>query len=131
MHVIEIEAKGDKFIRVDGTDYQLAFPLPIVVELEAKIGRSMKTGGDWLRIQTKEVRDILFLGFKTHHKDAEEVADKIAARLEPEEIDNVINAICAATCPKALAKWQEELEKLRDRLKKGLTLPNVPGADAR
>jgi capsule polysaccharide export protein KpsE/RkpR len=90
----------------------------------------MKSATDWLKIQTKEVRDILEAGFTHYHpEEAKQVADDISVALEPEEIENVIDGLCVVACPKAMARLQEEMEKVRARLKKGLPpLPNAPGA---
>ena len=131
MSAIEIAVKQPKIFRVDGNDYALLFTVPAVAELEEKLGRSMKSATDWLRIQTKEVRDILEAGFTHYHPDeASIVADAICTCLEPEELEKVIDALCVAACPRAMAKLQEEMEKVRVRLSKGQPpFPNAPGAD--
>lgn len=130
--VLEITFKQSKIFRVGDKDYSLVFTVPVVAALEEKLGRSMKSAADWLRIQTKEVRDILEAGFTHHHpEDAKTIADTICDMLEPEEIENVIDALCVAACPKAMARLQVEIEKIKERAKKGLPpLPNVQSADA-
>lgn len=130
-NVIEIAVKERKIFRVGERDYSLVFMLSTIAELEEKLGRSMKSAADWLHIQTKEVHDILEAGFSHYHpEEAKDVADTICEALDPEQIENVIDGLCVAACPKAMARLQEEIEKVRARLKKGLPLPNVPGADA-
>lgn len=128
---LEIEAKSRKIIRVGGKDYALVFRLPIVAALEEKLGRSMKSAADWLRIQTKEVPAVIEAGLTDYHpNDAKSVAETICSTLDPEEIEHVIDALCVAACPKAMARLQEELEKYRERMKQGLPVPNAQSADA-
>lgn len=130
MEVIEIKVKAPKVFRVNGEDYRLSFSLAATAELEEKLGRSMKYVSDWLRIQTKEVRDILAAGFYIFHpNEAERVADAIAAELDPEEIEHVIDGLCVAAFPKAMARLHEEMQKAQERIQKGLSaLPNGQGA---
>lgn len=132
MDVLKIEAKGRKIIRVGERDYALAFPLNTVAELEEKLGRSMKMGADWLRLQTREVQPTLAAGFRLYHPDeADSIAETICSTLDPEEIDNVIEALCVATCPKTMERVKKAMEEAQERLKKGLSpLPNGVGADA-
>jgi hypothetical protein len=131
--ILEIAVKERKVFRVDGSDFVLTFPVAVVVELEIKLGHSMKTAIDWLNIKTSEVRDILEAGFRRYHRsEAGNVADAICEALDPEEISTVIDGICAAACPKAVARIQEQMAKARERIQKGLpALPNAPGADVR
>jgi hypothetical protein len=135
MKVIEIKAKDRQIFRVGEAEglereFSVAFPLSVVAELEDKLGRPMRSPSDWLRIQTKEVRDILEAGFSYYHPEAAKgVADLICLTLDPEGIESVIDALCFAACPKAMARLQEEMDKARERAKKGLAaLPNVPCA---
>lgn len=132
MDVLKIEAKGRKIIRVGERDFALAFPLNVVADLEEKLGRSMKTAADWLRLQTKEVQPTLAAGFRLYHPEkADAVAETICSSLDPEEIDNVIEALCVAACPKAMERVKKAMEEAQERLKKGLApLPNGVGADA-
>jgi len=132
MTVLEMGVKQRKIFRVGERDYSLAFTVPIVAELEVTLGRSMKSAADWLRIQTKEVRGILEAGLKHYHPDeAANVAEAVSLALDPEEIEVVIDGLCVAACPKAMARLEAELEKARARAKRGLSpLPNVPGVDA-
>lgn len=128
MEVLEIAVRQAKVFLVDGVEYRLEFPLPAVAEMEKKLGRSMKSPADWLNTKTEEVRDILAAGFSRNHpEDAERIADAICEYLEPEQINTVIDALCWAACPKAMARIQEQIEKSRDRAKAGL-LPNVQSA---
>lgn len=131
MSVLEIETKSRKILRVGGRDYALAFPLTIVADLETKLGRSMKAAPDWLHIETREVKTILEAGLAYYHADeANAVAERICETLDPEEIDTVIEALCVAACPKAMERIQKAVEEARERIQKGLPLPNVQGADA-
>jgi hypothetical protein len=116
--VLEIEVKQAKIIRVDGKDYDLAFPLSVVVDLENKLGRSMKSAPDWLQITTAEVPIILEAGLSPGRPDdeAKTLATLICAVLNPEEISTVIDGLCAAACPKAMARIMAEMEKARKRM---------------
>ena len=68
---------------------------------------------------------------QARHKDeADAVVEAIDGALGPEQIETVIDAICTANWPDATRRYKEELEKLRERVRKGLPLPNVPSADA-
>jgi hypothetical protein len=128
MKAVEIAVKQPKAVRVDGTDYFVEFPVPAVVEIEAALGRPMRGIADWFRIQPSEVCPVLAAGFRKHHPEsADGLAEQICDSLEPEEIEIVIDGLCAAAFPKAMAKVQAEMEKLR---KKGAALPNVQSADA-
>lgn len=133
--VLEIAIKQEqaKVIRVDGKDYSLTFPLPVVVDLEAKLGRTMKSAPDWLRIETAEVPAILEAALSSEHPDdAKDVTAAICAGLDPEAISTVIDALCWAACPKAMDRIKADMDKAMERAKKGLTpFPNVQGADAR
>ena len=129
--VLEIAVKERKIIRVGDRDYSLVFPVPVVAALEETIGRSMKSTADWLRIQTKEVQAVLEAGLSHYHpQEAKDLAATLCTMLEPEEIENVVDALCVAACPKGMARLKEEIEKARVRFNKGLPLPNVQGADA-
>lgn len=130
--VLEICVKQSKIFLVGDKDYSLVFTVPVIAALEEKLGRPLKSAGDWLRISTSEVRDILEAGFKKHHpEEAEEIADTICDLLDPEQLETVIDALCVAACPKAMARLDEEIKKAQERARKGLTpLPNVPSADA-
>ena len=130
--VLEIGVKQSKIFRVGEKDYSLVFTVPVIAALEEKLGRSLKGAADWFRIKTSEVRDILEAGFTKHHpEEAADIADTICNLLDPEEIENVIDGLCAAACPKAMARLELEIEKARERTKRGLPpLPNVPSADA-
>jgi plasmid stability protein len=131
MQALEIGVKQRQLLRVDDRDFAIVFPLPIVAELEETLGRSMKIPADWLRIKTAEVRDILEAGLKTYHPDeAAATADAVSKGLDPEQIETVIAALCAAACPKAMAHLEKEIEKARARARKGLALPNAQSADA-
>ena len=128
MDVLEIAVKQRKIIRLGKRDFSLAFTVPVVVALEEKIKRPMRGAADWLRIQTSEVRDILEAGFTHYHPEAAKgAADMICDTLAPEEIEHVIDALCWAACPKAMERLQAEVDKLRERAKQGLPLPNAPG----
>lgn len=131
--VLEIAVKERRIIRVaERGDFALAFTVREVAALEDKLGRSMKSAADWLNIKTKEVRDILEAGFRHYHPDeAGALADEICSVLGPEEIEHLIDAICVAACPKAMARIQDEIVKIRERMKKELPpLPNGVSADA-
>lgn len=128
MNVIEIKTKDRQLFRVGERDFSIAFPLPMVAELEDKVGRPMRSPSDWLRVKTSEVQAILEAGFKHYHPtEAGSVATQISETLDPEGIETVIDALCWAACPKAMGRLQEEMDKARERAKKGLQLPNVPG----
>lgn len=131
--ILEITVQREpKVIRVDGKDYSLTFPLPIVVDLESKLGRPMKSAADWIRIKTEEVPAILEAALSSEHPDeAKDVATAIGSALDPEEISTVIDGLCEAACPKAMERIRAEMEKARERVQKGLApFPNVQGADA-
>lgn len=131
MEALEIAVKERKIFRMDGRDYALVFPLPVVVALEEKLGRSMKLAVDWFRIETHEVQAVLEAGLSSlHPEEAREIAQKVADALDPEEIGTVIDGLCAAACPKAMAKIEAAMAKARERAAKGLEpLPNGQGAD--
>jgi hypothetical protein len=95
------------------------------------LGRSMKTAGDWLRIQVKEVQAVLEAGLTHYHpEEAKSVAEAVAITLDPEELESVIEALCWAACPKAMERVQAALEKARQRVLEGLPpLPNGQSAD--
>ncbi len=128
--VLEIAVKERKIFRLGERDYSLTFTVPVVAALEEKLGRSMKGAADWFRIQTREVQDVLAAGFTHYHPDeAGDVAKQICDALDPEELETVIDALCVAACPKAMARLKVEIEKAQSRIKKGIS-PNVQGADA-
>lgn len=109
---ITVEQKQTKIIRVDGEDYSLKFPLPVVAALEIKLGRPMKSTLDWIRIRSEEVPPILEAALSTEHPDeAKDITAAICSALNPEEIGTVIDGLCAAACPKAMALLQAEIEK--------------------
>ena len=124
--VIDIAVKQPKAFRVDGKTFLLEFPLSAVIVLEAKLGRPMKGLSDWLKVSTGELWDVLEAGFRKHHEEESHgIATALCDGLEPEDIERVIDAVCVCACPRAMERLKEEMEKMRDRLKKGLPLPNV------
>jgi hypothetical protein len=125
--VLEIGVKQSRIFRVGERDFALVFTVGAVAALEDKLGRSMKNPADWFRLQTKEVQDVLEAGFKTYHADeAKDVAEAVCRTLDAEQIENVIDFVCWAACPKAMERLRVEVEKMREAVKKGLPLPNVP-----
>lgn len=133
LELIKLETKQPLPLSVDGTEYRLEFPLPAIVALEKKLGRSMKTASDWFRIQTHELPDVLRAGLQQRHADeADAVVEAIGRALDPENIEVLIAGLCGATWPKATERIQAALEKARARAEKGLSpLPNVPSVAAR
>lgn len=129
MSVLELAVKEVKVFRVNGADYSVLFPVSIVAELEVTLGRPMRGVAPWLAISTKEVQPIIEAGLRHYHPDeAASVAAAICRELPPEEIENVIDGLCVAACPKAMERIREEMVKVRERVKKGLpSLPNVQG----
>ncbi|HEX4201559.1 MAG TPA: hypothetical protein VHY59_08585 [Chthoniobacterales bacterium] len=128
--ILEIAVKPPKVFRVNGADYSLEFPLRSVIHLEAKIGRSMKSSPDWFRIQTKEVPEVIYAGLLKNHSDtADVVTEAICSGLDPEEIETVIYALTRAACPLAMARFDDEVAKAQERMRKGLPLPNGQSAD--
>ena len=112
--ILEITRKEKKTITVEGQDYTIAFPLPVVAELEEKLGRSMKYPSDWFRIQTKEVQAILEAGLTRHYPDdARTMADDICSVLTPEGLGHIIDGLCMAACPKTIAKLQADIDARR------------------
>ena len=115
--VLEITVKQAKLIRIDGKDYDLTFPLPVVVDLENKLGRPMKSAPDWLRVTTAEVPAILEAGLSSGYpNEAKALSGSVCAALAPEEISTVIDGLCAAACPKAMARIEAEMKKARERM---------------
>jgi hypothetical protein len=124
---VNIAVKQPKIFKVDGVDFRVEFPVSSVIKLEDALGRSMKSASDWLKTQTKELPEILKAGLLKHHKtEAEKVATAICDSLDPEEIEHVIDGLCVAACPKAMARIEAEINRLREKAAKGLPLPNVP-----
>lgn len=128
--ILEMAVKSQNKICVNEREYELVFSFPVVAALEEKLGRSMKSAADWVRTQTKEVPDILEAGLShLYPEEAKAVADSICNTFPPEEIEHVIDFLCVAACPKAMARLKEQMEKIQERVKQGLALPNVPGVD--
>jgi hypothetical protein len=126
---IEIAVKEPKLFRVDGTEYKIQYPLANVVELEKKIGRSMKHSVEWFKLSTGEVHAALWAGLLMYHPlDAEDVAGKIVNNLDPENIETVIQAICEVACPAAMERLREAQRVAVERMKKGLSSVPAPNA---
>lgn len=130
--VIEIAVKQPKVFRVDGVEYRLEFPVAAVAALEEKLGRSMKSASDWLRMQVMELPAVLFAGLtRNHPNEAQQIATAICDNLGPEDIEIVIDGLCVAAHPKAMERLQQQIDAARERFNNGGSpLPNVQSADA-
>lgn len=129
MKTLELAVRQPLVITLGPQEYTIDFSVKTVAALEDRLGHSMKTAADWFRLETKELPIVLECGLLRHAngpEDAELLALSICEGLNPEGIEELISALCASACPKAVARFHEELEKLK---KRG-TVPNVQSADA-
>jgi hypothetical protein len=66
---LELAVRPTMTLSIDGTPYILEFPLTAVVIAEAKIGRSLKSPGDWFTAPAKDIPALLEAGLSRHHPD--------------------------------------------------------------
>ncbi len=111
-------------LSVDGVPYTLEFPLSAVVKAEEKIGRSLKSPGDWFTAPAKDIPALLEAGLSRHHPDVTpEAIAAICDRLDPESYATFAEALGALAFPRFTARYKENLEKLRAAETSGKPLP--------
>jgi hypothetical protein len=126
MDVLELAVRQPLQIRVNDETLTVHFTVLSSIALESRLGRSMKDAADWFRIRAAELPAVLEEGLRTEHAArAAELADAIC-NTSPEATETIIQAVCATAYPDATRRLKEEMERLRDRIRKGLPLPNVP-----
>lgn len=104
--------------------YTVEFPLTAVMRAEEKLGRSLKTPGDWFCAQAKDIPALLEAGLAKHHPDVtEEDVKAICDGLNAEAYVEITEALGALNFPKWLERFKENLEKAKTR-------PNGLSADA-
>lgn len=131
MQTLELAVKEPLVLRVEGRDYSVTFPLPSVIWLEHKLGRSMKLPTDWWKMTTAEVPDIIRAGLMAAHPDdTEAITARVVSALDAEGIEAAMDSLCVVAFPIATGKFKEEMETIRERIKRGLQPKNGESADA-
>jgi hypothetical protein len=128
--VLEIAIQGDRILRVNGEDYSVLFPLPVVFELEKALGRSMRQATDFLRMQAEEVPAILEHGLRARQAERSAAIARLvmeAVGTESESVNNIMNFLCVAAYPKTMEKVEARIKQLAA---KGREPKNAPSADA-
>lgn len=124
LQTLEITPRQPFVLRVDGTDYNVEYPVTAVAKLEKTLNRGMRSLADWLKITPEELPVVLEAGLDKAAPDkAKEIADAVCASLPAEEIETVIEAICTTTFPKTTERYRNAVEDIRKRAADSL-IPN-------
>lgn len=119
--------KAKVLLAIDGATYEIRFPLPSVKWLEDQLKHSMRHPWSWLGLKTEEIQPALQAGLlDLYPDDAESLAERVSKALGPEEIQPVVDMLCAASFPEALGRFHAECQRLEKSGQKGVKLPNVP-----
>jgi len=103
-------SKDSPFFEVflDDTKYILTFPLKAVALAEEKLGHSLRTLRDWLKLETRELPIIIEAGLqKFHPEQTAEHAAAIVEALTSDALDELHYGLCKLAFPKAMAKLEE------------------------
>ena len=101
-------------LQIDGTEYVLEFNLAATIQAEEKLGRSLKSPGDWFTASAKDIPALLEAGLSRHHPDvtpAEITA--ICDRMSPEMCGTFAEALGALAFPRFTARFKENLERMQ------------------
>ena len=127
-NVVELAVKPTLMLLVEGKPYTLEFPLSAVIKAEATLGRSLKSPADWFCAKAEDLSALLEAGLAKHHPDiTPEEVQAICEGIGPETYTEVTEALGALNFPRFLARYKENLERMRA---KGDTSPNAPSAGA-
>jgi hypothetical protein len=124
-NLVELAVKQPLILKTAEKEYLIEYPLSAVIKAEEKLGRSLKTPADWFGAPAKDIPALLEAGLSKHHPDVTpEEIQAICDGLSPEAYTEFTEAIGAVAFPRWLARFKENLEKLKG------TSPKVPSADA-
>jgi hypothetical protein len=113
-NVVELAVKRPLILKTNDKEYTIEFPLSAVIMAEEKLGRSLKTPADWFGAPAKDIPALLEAGLSKHHPEvtAEEIKE-ICDGISPEAYTEFTEAIGAVAFPRWLARFKENLEKLK------------------
>jgi hypothetical protein len=127
IRALVVEMQGGQLIRLGDEEFRVLFPFPVVVELEKKLGRPMRSAPDFLRMTAEEVPAILEAGLTAHYADrarAVSLAILDGVGIEAESFNNLMDFLCVAAFPKSMAKIDEVLKRIKTEARP----KNVPSA---
>jgi hypothetical protein len=125
-NVVELAVKRPLILKTNGREYTIEYPLSAVIKAEEKLGRSLKTPADWFGAPAKDIPALLEAGLSKHHPEVTEAeVQAICDELSPEAYTEFTEAIGAVAFPRWLAKFKENLEKLKTKA----ASPKAPSVD--
>jgi hypothetical protein len=124
-NLVELVVKQPLILKTAEREYVIEFPLSAVIKAEEKLGRSLKAPADWFGAPAKDIPALLEAGLSKHHPDVTpEEIQAICDGISPEAYTEFTEAIGAVAFPRWLARFKENLEKLKG------TSPKAPSVDA-
>jgi hypothetical protein len=124
-NVVELAVKRPLILKTNDREYTIEYPLSAVIKAEEKLGRSLKSPADWFGAPAKDIPALLEAGLSTHHPDVTpEEIKAICDGISPEAYTEFTEAIGAVAFPRWLARFKENLEKV-----KAGTSPKAPSVD--